>query len=328
MLSEVKVLFADLFIQEVEEKDRAADDTLYYQIQGAFEGTPAQVGPPVDLSITILGMKELENGRYTCTLLEGFTKSEFYNFQVSGAADMCLKTYGEVPLPQEHKAKKAVKKAFKHWPKRLQIFGGILRDETGLGKTKQTLLMLALYAKYGKVTHDLPILIIVSATLIKQWAKEIREMWPGFTLWFCYASDDLLAVQMPNVITTSHLKSLPNLSNLPLHMRRLFDKSSGKGINIVLSSYETWSERTVWQEVVTSVNQKGETLKHKEHRSRVTGLFGHVIIDEGHRAKNRETRIHASILLLAAIYCWVITATPMQNSEMVSSSKSTFHLGH
>lgn len=86
MFSVVKVPFVDLITQE--EQDRATDDTLYYQIQGAFEGTPAQVGPPVDLATTILGMKKLESGRYACTLLEGFTKSEFYNFQVSGAADV------------------------------------------------------------------------------------------------------------------------------------------------------------------------------------------------------------------------------------------------
>lgn len=149
----------------------------------------------------------------------------------------CLKTHGEVPLPKEHKAKKAVKKALKPWPEKLQIFGGILRDETSLGKTKQTLLMLALYARYGNVTNDPPNLIIVPATLVKQWAKEIREMWPGFTLWICYAEDDLLAVQLPNVIKASHLKSLPHLSNLPPHMRPLFEKSSGKKTNIIL--YET-----------------------------------------------------------------------------------------
>ena len=57
---------------------------MCYLIQDVFEGTQAQPDSPVDLAATLLGMKKLENGRYVCTLLRGFSTLEFYHCQVSG----------------------------------------------------------------------------------------------------------------------------------------------------------------------------------------------------------------------------------------------------
>lgn len=162
--------------EEVVDKD---EETMYYQIQSASEETPKQIGPPVDLSLVVLGMELLRNGRYRC---------------ITGAAAMCLKSHGKLPLSPAHGVKDEVKEALEAMAQVLQIRGGILRDQTGLGKTKQVLVMLALHGKYRRPKSMLPMLLIVPASLVKQWAKEIRESWPGFTLWICYSEEEWGAV--------------------------------------------------------------------------------------------------------------------------------------
>ncbi|KAL8845881.1 MAG: hypothetical protein Q9221_008987 [Calogaya cf. arnoldii] len=277
-------------LQREEDATIQDEDTNYYQIQGAFSGTPKQTGPPVDLSLTILGMEKREHSnRYACNLLKNFTTSEFYTFQVNGAVDMCLKSFGRVPLPDEHAATQEVQNALGKLTVGLRTFGGICRDQTGLGKTKLLLLWLALGAQFSN-EFSRPTLIVVPASLVTQWAKEISTDWPGFTLFVCYNEDDLPAYLKKNVIKASHLKMLQHPHRLPPHIQKLFSKDNTQSNSIVLTSYETWGDRTVYK-------QEKEP-QHFEWRTRCEKLFQTVIADEAHRCKNRDTRTHASISLL------------------------------
>ena len=309
--------------QEESSKEQLAD---YYEVQGAFSGTENQTGPPVDLSIAILGMDWRPSGRYACSILEGFTKAEFYSYQINGAVDLCLKTFGSIPLPESHANKPDTHTALSKLPHTLRTFGGFLRDQTGLGKTKLILLMLALNARHG-TSDNRPILILAPASLVKQWAKEIHDFWPGFTLWLLYAESELDVVYHENVITGLHLK---DLRNAPERMRFVFDKqdqSDVKRSHIVLSSYESFGSRSTSIKVVKNRTQNGKLTQYKKYITRLDDCFATVVADEGHKAKNRDTRIHASIQLLRAPHIWIVTATPMQNTEQVRTPfKSTFEL--
>lgn len=54
---------------------------------------------------------------------------------------------------------------------------------------------------------------------------------------------------------------------------------------------------------------------HIPEISQFTGVFGHVIVDEGHLTKTATRRINRSIRSLKAHYRWLITATPFFNRK-------------
>ena len=293
-------------------------------MQGAFEGTEAQTSAPVNLSLVILGAEEVANepNHYSPSIFKGFTSSNFYHYQINGAVDKAQKSCGYVPFPNNHQQKADVLAALAALLPTLQTWGGFVRDATGLGITKLVLLWLAIHAKFNNTEAPLPSLLLVPATLVKQWAKEIREHWPGFDLWVMYADSELDAVHQANIITKTHLRKLPNTSDFTPPMKQLFDKgdkSSLKQTSIILSSYETFSDRSVFREELKTKDEKGKEVKWNVWRTRLHKYIGAVILDEGHRAKNPETRTHASIYLLDALHTWIVTATPMQNTERVSS---------
>lgn len=94
--------------------------------------------------------------------------------------------------------------------------------------------------------------------------------------------------------------------------------------SIILLSYESFKDRPIYVEEVKVKKKNGRETTRREWRSRVSGLIGHVILDEGHRAKNHDTGAHASIMPLKADYLWIVTATPIQNTERVSSHEKYF----
>lgn len=118
-----------------------------------------------------------------------------------------------------------------------------------------------------------------------------------------YADSELDAVHQANIITKTHLRKLPNTSDFTPPMKQPFDngdRSSLKQARIILSSYETFSDRSVFRD------EKGKEVKWKVWRTRLHKYIGAVILDEGHRAKNPETRTHASIYLLDAPHTWML----------------------
>ena len=153
-------------------------------------------------------------------------------------------------------------------PKDITTFRGILRDQTGLGQTKQILLMLALRAAFTKQEDPRPTVIAVPAGLVTQWRKEITENWSGFEVFICYGGDDVPTFLENKIIRAAHLKSLDHLDRLPETIRFLLskgDKNERKARSIILTSYETWSERTVYEEDQTKITQKGE-IRYKQYR--------------------------------------------------------------
>ena len=97
--------------------------------------------------------------------------------------------------------------------------------------------------------------------------------------------------------------------------------------SLISSSYESFKDRTVHVGEVKVKKKSGRETTRREWCSRLSGIIGHVILDEGHRAKDRDTRTHARILTLKADYLWIVTATLMQNTEKVGSHQKYFSVG-
>ena len=83
------------------------------------------------------------------------------------------------------------------------------------------------------------------------------------------------------------------------------------------STYETFAERTTFERIVETADVDGEIVQRNEWRSYGAQIFGHKIPEEANKTKSRDTMIHASRSLMEADYIWNVTASPMQNSELV-----------
>ena len=307
--------------------ENGMDETRYYEIQGAFEGTPQQVGPPVDLAATIMGMREESDGLYSSQLLGNFTTRHFYPYQVNGAAYMCMKSFGYIPIPAAHAKKATTKKAIQNLGSMLRTWGGFLKDQTGFGKTVTVLLMLAYHAKFRPVDNPKSTCILVPATLLRQWIEEITSNWLGLHLWLMYAGIEHGIVREAQIIKRSHLENLPDTKHLESkELKRLLnvsDTSAIKKSSIILSSYETFGERTTYTETI-EYDENGEKKTYPVWRTRFQNISEIIILDEANKVKSRNSRAFASVSLPEFEVTWHVTATPMQNGESVSLFESTF----
>lgn len=153
------------------------------------------MGPQVDLCLRLLDCENLPNGRVRSRLLEGFTKSEFYEYQISGAVGCILKLYGSIDAEKLLKGTNQLENPRANDIRHictllsdLQLHSCILAHEVGFGKTKQALLVAffytLLYIKYSKDDASKvlyrPMLLVVPSTLINQWLVEMRSYWSYF----------------------------------------------------------------------------------------------------------------------------------------------------
>lgn len=123
-----------------------------------------------------------------CAILPTVQRT-FYAYQINGAAWMLMHTLGGMPinLSKTHKENTMTAAALTKLNS-IQTFGGLVVDQTGLGKTIQVLLFLAFYVQFHHKTPYKPILLVVPTAVICQWADEIATHWShGFELIIAYS---------------------------------------------------------------------------------------------------------------------------------------------
>ncbi|KAI9782077.1 MAG: hypothetical protein M1839_005423 [Geoglossum umbratile] len=315
--------------------DSESDMQRFYDIHGIFAGSNTQIGLAVDLAKLVLGFEsvsqndasdETEPIRSKCTLFKIGNKEDltFFDWQVNGACQMLLRTLGYVPLPAAHKTRPEVKSALGRLSC-LAVHGGILADQTGLGKTKQTLLFLSYYTQFHIEMHDQspvhrPILLVVPSQVVKQWADDIIDYFPDFNLLISYDPTVLGHKFFGHTVGSVAMGELPAHdanSNFPQRWTFLFDTQDPRASKtILLTSYDTHAERSIIEELLPSTKRRKNDGAEYRYRSRMKDLFAMVILDEGHRMRNTYTKTWASISLLHAKYHWLITATPVVNSPL------------
>ena len=85
---------------------------------------------------------------------------------------------------------------------------------------------------------------------------------------------------------------------------------------MILSSYETFAERTIDHERQVDPSNVNKTIT--VYRTRWANRFDIVLLDEGHKIRNKFTRAHQSVAQLKALVHWFMTATPVNNTMKAS----------
>lgn len=278
---------------------------------------------------------------YSCDLIEADERSRtFFSYQITGACFMLLRTLGRIPLPESYS--ESIQDALQDLQS-IQTYGGIIADQTGLGKTIQTMLFLYFFTQYhterdsnGKAIYK-PILLAVPANLLVQWADEIRKHWANFELVISYDETSLPSVYKSQIVFSSAVKQLPKMSLLPERFHHLLNPEDIRNkYTIWLTSIDTHGGRYVKIKKTTvpaksysppQYDSDGEEKlvepkkEQEEYITRMEGQFQMTLVDEGHTCKTPQTRNWAGIWLAKARYNWIITATPMINRATVSTVK-------
>lgn len=127
----------------------------YQEVTTAFGGTGQRLGPIIHDCLLVMGRKYRkadENGRrmFSRDLISEL-KLKCSEWQVNGAADELIRTYGHIPLegaPDEHTSRADVQQVRERL-QGLAIGSHIVNDQAGLGTTKQTLLALAFAVRFS-----------------------------------------------------------------------------------------------------------------------------------------------------------------------------------
>ena len=164
-------------------------DGRYYRIQAAFTDADTQTGSMVEPSKIALGMnaigkheqsKILDQNKFT-TLPK--CKAEFLDSQVTGAAFMLQRIYGQVPVDTE-RAKDPEVTIASNKLKSVKTDGGYLVDVTGFGKTDTACLFLCQHALYGdhSAGHRPALIVVPNGVVFSQWQGKLFDKFPDLTL--------------------------------------------------------------------------------------------------------------------------------------------------
>ncbi|KAM7264845.1 hypothetical protein ACFE04_002528 [Oxalis oulophora] len=151
---------------------------------------------------------------------------------------------------------------------------GILADQMGLGKTIQTISLLA-HLK-GRGMHG-PYLVVAPLSTLSNWESEIARFVPSMKA-IVYHGDK----KQRDLLRRKHMPKIPKT------------KEAGPDFPVVITSYEV---------VIADARR---VLK--------SYIWKYVIVDEGHRLKNSTCKLVKEFRHVPALNRLILTGTPLQNN--------------
>lgn len=342
-------------LEQAQDNDGDAKQALYevgrkryYAYQTAIGGTAASAGPPIETSARALRMKLVKGAEEEQYEYTQYSKEQVKRYpkpyQVNGAAWGLSTLFGEIRFNEDNVPNNVRSAATKL--KRLEVPGLFYFDQTGLGKSVQSLqVALGLgrpftrYLATGKLTHK-PMMLLAPQNLIRQWAREILFHWKVFTLVISYDDGAMEPFLAEHVVSSSAVRSWPKKRLWPKKYHYMFDEFDPRNARtIVLTTPETNVERSlVAEEIVHPAksfdppqfdedrNEIYETKQWVEtkYHSRFADVYAAVFIAESTKVKTPGSKRHMAVKLLNARRWIFMTATAMMNQGTVSDEESSF----
>ncbi|KAL0569106.1 hypothetical protein V5O48_012867 [Marasmius crinis-equi] len=182
-------------------------------------------------------------------------------------------------------------------------YGGILADDTGLGKTIQACGLIKYdHDKNPTLVKFHPTLIVIPPSLVLQWQDEIRKFLPGKTIQV-YESKTKRTKQMKDLLKADIVLTT---------------------YGVVRSEYNTHLFSTDRWQSNQFINSAG-FLMHRADGREISEVLSdalfrigwrRVILDEAHFIRNHATSSAKACCNLQTRYKWCLTATPLQNTVM------------
>ncbi|OLN95564.1 DNA repair and recombination protein RAD26 [Colletotrichum chlorophyti] len=197
----------------------------------------------------------------------------------------------ELKLPGDiHKSLYDYQKTGVHWLAELyeQGVGGIIGDEMGLGKTVQAIAFIAAL-HYSKKLND-PVIVVVPATVLKQWVNEFHRWWPPLRVSILHSSGSGMMNQREDESDVD-------------------DAGYGGGRN-----------RGAARKVVNRVVKHGHVLVTtyagllSYSDELIPKSWGYAILDEGHKIRNPNAEITVACKSLNTVNRLILSGTPIQNN--------------
>ncbi|KAJ2903678.1 uncharacterized protein MKZ38_009517 [Zalerion maritima] len=181
-----------------------------------------------------------------------------------------------------------------HWLCELyeQQVGGILGDEMGLGKTVQAVSFVAALHYSKKLDH--PALVVVPATLMRQWVNEFHQWWPSLRVSILHSSGS----GMVNLEDESRIEDED--TSYGERARAKLNKAAKKVIDRVVEHGH------VLVTTYAGLQTYAAPLNEVE--------WSYAILDEGHKIRNPNTAVTITCKQLKTPHRIILSGTPMQNN--------------
>ncbi|GMG25245.1 unnamed protein product [Aspergillus oryzae] len=197
-----------------------------------------------------------------------------------------------------------------------KVRGAILGDSVGLGKTW---VAIAIWEDYNQSVKKAigegnepppgkPFLVVMPPSLIMQWCAEITRVTDKLQVVLYYGSKTSKEGIRP-VKTILHKE------------HELFDGSPANGRKVVITSYQTFSNRhgsaaaKAWCRRTHQVYMEDIPTPPNGFPHLLDGCFSDVIVDEGHTLRNSDTSQSRAVHWLKASFYLLLTATPIYKSR-------------
>jgi len=179
--------------------------------------------------------------------------------------------------------------------KRGNVYGGILGDTMGLGKTIQALASAAYLKHSGKIKRCL---IVTEAGLKGQWAEETER----------FTNESYIVIEGNGKANESPF----------IHRRRLLERVLNEDIFYTITSYELLAQREVIGQEIVKDKGKDKTKQIKGNYTDLTTIltneYDMIILDEAQKIRNLQTQVCQAVYEIQhPTYRLIMTGTPIEN---------------